>query len=171
MAGPAPNPKNCQEIFLEVPLCFDRNVLFIHPIPSNKIFKKQILKGWNLINWWLLLLPANAGDASDSGSIPRSGKSLEVGNGNPLQYSLLGNSVDKGAWPRDCKELHMTEHARRYVYICDWWQNEEWPNSVAEKRPAWLQWWVDIVEQRKTKTTYEGLYLITKQLQTVRLSK
>ena len=102
-------PKKLSEIFLEVPLCFDKNALFIHPIPSNKIFKKQILKGWNLINWWLLLLPANAGDANDSGSTPGSGKLLEVGNGSPLQYSLLGNSVDKGTWPWDCKELHMTE--------------------------------------------------------------
>ena len=43
--------------------------------------------------------------------------------------------------------------------------------TLAERRPAWLQWWVDTVEQRKTKTTYEGLYLITKQLKSVRLSK
>ena len=40
-------------------------------------------------------LPANAGDA---GSIPGSGQSLREGNGNPLQYSGLGNPVDRGAW-------------------------------------------------------------------------
>ena len=43
-------------------------------------------------------LPANAGDARDMGSIPGSGKSPAVGNGNPLQYSCLENSMDKGAW-------------------------------------------------------------------------
>ena len=32
-------------------------------------------------------LPANAGDAGDVGSIPQSGRSPGVGNGNPLQYS------------------------------------------------------------------------------------
>ena len=37
----------------------------------------------------------NAGDAS---SIPRLGRSAGEGNGNPLQYSCLGNSVDRGAW-------------------------------------------------------------------------
>ena len=39
--------------------------------------------------------PANAGDARDAGSIPESGRSPRVGNGNPLQYSCPGNSMDK----------------------------------------------------------------------------
>ena len=39
--------------------------------------------------------PANAGKV---GLIPGSGRSLEEGNGNPLQYSCLGNPVDKGTW-------------------------------------------------------------------------
>ena len=38
---------------------------------------------------------ANAGD---SGSIPGSGRSSAEGNGNPPQYSCLGNSMDRGAW-------------------------------------------------------------------------
>ena len=40
-------------------------------------------------------LPANAGDV---GSILGSGRSPGEGNGNPLQYSFLENSVDRGAW-------------------------------------------------------------------------
>ena len=39
-------------------------------------------------------LPANAGD---TGLIPGSGKSSEVGNGNPPPYSGLGNPMDRGA--------------------------------------------------------------------------
>ena len=42
-------------------------------------------------------LPANAGDIRDMGSIPRSGRSPERGNGNPLQYSCLENPMDRGA--------------------------------------------------------------------------
>ena len=42
--------------------------------------------------------PANAGDARDICSIPGWGRSLGGGNGNPLQYSCLGNSMDRGAW-------------------------------------------------------------------------
>ena len=43
-------------------------------------------------------LPANAGAPGDVGSIPGSGRSLGVGNGNPLQYSCLENSMERGAW-------------------------------------------------------------------------
>ena len=43
-------------------------------------------------------LPANAGDIRDSGSIPGSGRPPGEGNGNPLQYSCLENSMDGGAW-------------------------------------------------------------------------
>ena len=42
--------------------------------------------------------PASAGDARDTVSISGSGRSLGVGNGNPLQYSCLGNPTDRGAW-------------------------------------------------------------------------
>ena len=40
----------------------------------------------------------NAGDVGDSGSIPGSGRSPGRGHGNPLQYSCLGNPIDRGAW-------------------------------------------------------------------------
>ena len=42
--------------------------------------------------------PANAGDTRDMDSIPGSGRSPEEGNGNPLQYSCLENSMDRRAW-------------------------------------------------------------------------
>ena len=42
--------------------------------------------------------PANAGDIRDTGSIPGLGRSPRGGNGNPLQYSCLENSMDRGAW-------------------------------------------------------------------------
>ena len=40
-------------------------------------------------------LPANVGNL---GLIPGSGRSPGEGNGNPLQYSCLGNPMDTGAW-------------------------------------------------------------------------
>ena len=43
-------------------------------------------------------LPANAGDAGDVGSIPESGRSPGVRNGNPLQYSCLENPMDREDW-------------------------------------------------------------------------
>ena len=38
---------------------------------------------------------ANTGDV---GSTPGLGRALGEGNGNPLQYSCLGNPVNRGAW-------------------------------------------------------------------------
>ena len=42
--------------------------------------------------------PASAGDSGDTGSIPGSGRSPGEVNGNPLQYSCLENTMDRGAW-------------------------------------------------------------------------
>ena len=41
--------------------------------------------------------PARAGATGDAGSIPGLGRSPEGGNSNPLQYSCLGNPMDRGA--------------------------------------------------------------------------
>ena len=45
-------------------------------------------------------LPAKVGDSS---SIPGLGITPEEGNGNSLQYSCLGNPMDRGAW---CVTIH-----------------------------------------------------------------
>ena len=61
---------------------------------------------------------ANAGDAKDVGSIPGSGRSLGVGNGDPLQDACLENSMDRGAWwaivHKGLKESDM--HCRQIIY-------------------------------------------------------
>ena len=57
--------------------------------------------------------PANAGGPRDVGLIPGSGRSPGEGNGNPLQYSCLGNPINRGAWRATvhgvAKELDMTD--------------------------------------------------------------
>ena len=40
----------------------------------------------------------NAGDTGNTGLIPGEGRSPGEGNGNPLQYFCLENSMDRGAW-------------------------------------------------------------------------
>ena len=57
-------------------------------------------------------LPARAGDARDTGSIPGLGRSPGEGNGNLLQYSCLEISSHRGAWRatvHGVTELDMTE--------------------------------------------------------------
>ena len=43
-------------------------------------------------------LPASVGNVRDADSIPGSGRSPGEGNGIPLQYSCLENSMGRGAW-------------------------------------------------------------------------
>ena len=42
--------------------------------------------------------PANSADIRDAGSIPESGRTPGEGNGNPLQYACLENSMNREAW-------------------------------------------------------------------------
>ena len=62
--------------------------------------------------------PASAGDTGDLGSMPGSERPPEEGNGNPLQYSCLGNPLDEehgGLQSMSHKESDMTEHARACI--------------------------------------------------------
>ena len=72
-------------------------------------------------NWWLRSLRLRSKEstcnAEAPGSISRLGRSLGEGNGSPLQYYCLENSMDSGAW-------HVTVHgfAKRH----DWVTNTNW---------------------------------------------
>ena len=61
-------------------------------------------------------LPDNVGDATDADSTPGLERTAGGGNGNPLQYSCLGNPMDRGAWvgcsPRGHKESGMTDNTQ-----------------------------------------------------------
>ena len=72
-------------------------------------------------------LPANAGDTRDMDSFPGSGRSPRVGNGNPLQYPCLENSMDRRAWQatvhRVAKSWTRLKHTRRLLstrLLCPW---------------------------------------------------
>ena len=55
-------------------------------------------------------LPANAGNIRDVNLIPGMGRSPGKGHGNPLKYSCLENSMDRGAYhPWGCEESDTTE--------------------------------------------------------------
>ena len=56
----------------------------------------------------------SACSAGDLGSIPESGRSPGEGNGNPLQYSCLENSMDIGAW-HGVAESDMTEQVTHNI--------------------------------------------------------
>ena len=68
-------------------LCTGKNLRAIH-------YKVQASQVAQLVKNTL----ANARDARGIGSIPGLGGSTGMGNGNPLQYSCLENTMDRGAW-------------------------------------------------------------------------
>ena len=68
----------------------------------------------------VVLVPKNltvtVGDTRDTGSILGSGRCPGVGIGNPLQYSCLENSMDRGAWWTH-KEVDTTEQLSMHDQI------------------------------------------------------
>ena len=49
------------------------------------------------LHWWLSSKKSTC-NAGEVGSVPGSERSPEEGNGNPLQYSCLGNPIETEAW-------------------------------------------------------------------------
>ena len=60
-------------------------------------------------------LPANAGDSC---LIPGLGRFPEEGNGNPLQYSCLGNPMDRGAWQAVVHGIAYIFSYLSFVFTC-----------------------------------------------------
>ena len=84
---------------------------------SNNAFKNYILCFINVGQYRTPGFPSgsvgkkstyNAGATGDVSSIPGSGRSPEVRNGNPLQYSCLENPRDRGAWQATVRRVTKT---------------------------------------------------------------
>ena len=70
-------------------------------VPPGKIFQISVgYARWRVFPGGTVVknLSANAGDTGYAGSTPELGRSPAVGNGNPLQYTCLEISMDRGAW-------------------------------------------------------------------------
>jgi len=52
----------------------------------------------------------SACNAGDPGSVPGSDRSPGEGNGNPLEYSCLENSMDRGIWQATVHGLQRVGH-------------------------------------------------------------
>ena len=86
-------------------LCLSHHYNSIRGFPGSSVVKN---------------LPANAGEAGDMSLSPRLGRSHGEGNGNPLQYFCLENSIDRGAWWATIhgitEESDMTEQLRTHLH-------------------------------------------------------
>ena len=70
---------------------------------------------------------ASACKAGDLGLIHRSGRSPRKGNGNPIQYSCLENSMDRGAW-------QATDHgiAKSQTQLSNFTKNTQTINNIKD---------------------------------------
>ena len=91
---------------------------------------------WNLLRVhckrWLggKEFACHARDAGDAGSSPGSGRSPGVGNGNPLQYSCLENSMDRGTW---CAVVHVVAQSMNWATKCE---HKSWLLPVGGSRES-----------------------------------
>jgi len=71
---------------------------------------------------------ASAYNVGDLGSILGSGRSPGEGNGNPLQYSCLENTMDRGAWwamvHGVAKQSDMTQGLKIHITTDKTWQKK-----------------------------------------------
>ena len=93
--------------------------------------------------------PPSAGDRGDTGLIPGSGRSPEGGQGNPLQYFHLENSMDRWSW-------WATVHGSQRVG-CDW---SDWARIYGKKLQYFHlensmdrgSWWATVHESQSDMT-------------------
>ena len=88
--------------------------------------------------------PASAGDVRDVGSIPESGRSPGGGHGNPLQYSWLGNLMDRGTWRAIVHGVARVRHdlATKLLLL----QIREWDHKEGWALKNWCFWIVVLVK-------------------------
>ena len=74
-------------------------------------FSQSYRNGWDFPGDTVVKSPpANAGGKRHSGSIPALARSHGGGNGNPLQYSCLENSMGSGAWQATFHKVAKVRH-------------------------------------------------------------
>ena len=82
-----------------------------------------------MLPWWLSGKKSTC-NAGDMGLIPALGRSPGGGHGNPLQYSCLENSMDRGAWQ---DAIHSAEKNRTRL---SYWTTTYWKYS---KNTYWIR--------------------------------
>ena len=148
----------------------------IHCPGRAKCFLGAVASEWNLkgliiVSGWIdgasqgaLVVKnraANAGDVRDVGSISVLGRFPGVGNGNLLQYSCLGNPMDRGAWWATVRGA-----AQRWTQLSDWTTmaragltptpspesegfSKSWPLGKTRKAENLLQFGMTLTEKLK----------------------
>ena len=107
------NQSKCPEnifslTFPSVPSCSSHS-------PSSKSTPPKLRCIYTMASLVAQTVKESACNVGDLGLIPGSGRSTAEGNGNPLQYSCLGNPMDRGPWPDTVHGV-----AKSPTHLSDW---------------------------------------------------
>ena len=80
----------------------------------------------------------SACSAGDPGSISYLGRSLGEGNSNPLQYSCLENSMDRGAWRATVCACVLSCFSQVQLFVTPWTEAHQASLSVGF---SWQEYW------------------------------
>ena len=78
-------------------MCMGGKTIFTLPFHNTNHQEEKQKHTSSMLPWWLCG-KESACNIGDLGLTPGLGRSPGEGNGNPLQYSCLGNPMDRGAW-------------------------------------------------------------------------
>ena len=126
------------------------------PLGSSQIPMECWTTGISQVVLVVKNLPDSAGDLTDEGLIPGSGRSPGRGHDNPLQYYCLENPTDRGAWQptvlriervkqkHNCSELacthtkqqHMQLHIQNKLIIGSAWNKESYQDKYKHCFPV-----------------------------------
>ena len=74
---------------------------YLSPMAGGHFISYSLINTYNVLPWWLSSKESTCRCMRDTGLIPGLGRSPGEGDGNPLQYSCLGNPMDRRArWAR-----------------------------------------------------------------------
>ena len=122
---------------------FFHNTYIYQIITSHNLNVTTLFVIYTSIPWWfgVKYLPANAGDAN---LIPESGRSPEGEDGNPLQYSCLGNPMDGGAWWVTVQGITKSRtQLSNWAHTHTNWKKRDTELDAERQRwecTSWLQW-------------------------------
>ena len=121
--------------------------------------------GWRRYGTYIQGLPQqlsskdSACNTRDVGSIPGWGRSPEEENGNPLQYSCLGNSKDRGAWRATVHWVAEIKHKSATNQQQHIYSGIVILNIKRNEIGSFVEMWVDLETQSQRKTNIVNRYM------------